>query len=56
MRVLEVFGYKRYLTGPSDHPVDAPDGTSKSMLLSGISLNIFIWILVLAAFLKGTVP
>ncbi len=26
MRALEVFGFKYYLTGPSDHPVNAPDG------------------------------
>jgi hypothetical protein len=32
MRALEVFGFKQYLSGPSDHPVDAPDGTSESML------------------------
>jgi hypothetical protein len=46
MRALEVFGFKHYLSGPSDHPVDAPDGTSESMLSSGISRNIFIWVLV----------
>ncbi len=46
MRALEVFGFKHYLSGPSDHPVDAPDGTSESMLLSGIQRNIFIWVLV----------
>ena len=46
MRALEVFGFKHYLSGPSDHPVDAPDGTSESMLLSGISRNIFIWVLL----------
>ncbi len=46
MRALEVFGFKHYLSGPSDHPVDPPDGTSESMLLSGISRNIFIWVLV----------
>ncbi len=46
MRALEVFGSKLYLTGPSDHRVDAPDGTSESMLSSGISRNIFIWVLV----------
>ncbi len=37
---------KYYLTGPSDHPVNAPDGTSESMLSSGISRNIFVWVLV----------
>ncbi len=36
MRVLEVFGFEHFLTGPSDHQVDAPDGTSESMLSSGI--------------------
>jgi hypothetical protein len=36
MRALEVFGFKHYLSGPSDHRVDAPDGTSESMLSSGI--------------------
>ncbi len=41
MRELEVFGFKHHLTGLSDDPVDAPYGTSESMLLSGISLNIF---------------
>ncbi len=46
MRALEVFGFKHYLSGPSDHPVDAPDGMSESMLLSGISHNIFIWVLL----------
>ncbi len=46
MRALEVFGFQHYLSGPSDHPVDAPDGTSESMLSSGISRNIFIWVLV----------
>jgi hypothetical protein len=46
MRALEVFGFKHYLSGRSDHPVDAPDGTSESMLSSGISRNIFIWVLV----------
>jgi hypothetical protein len=46
MRALEVFGFKHSLSGPSDHPVDAPDGTSESMLSSGISRNIFIWVLV----------
>ncbi len=47
MRALEVFGFKHYLSGPSNHPVDAPDGKSESMLLSRISRNIFIWVLVL---------
>ncbi len=51
MRALEVFGFKHYLSGPSDHPVDAPDGTSESMLLSGISRNIFIWVLLLVLLL-----
>ncbi len=46
MRALEVFGFKHCLSRPSDHPVDAPDGTSESMLSSGISRNIFIWVLV----------
>ncbi len=46
MRTLEVFGFKHYLSGPSDHPVDAPDSTSESMLSSGISRNIFIWVLI----------
>ena len=32
MRALEVFGFKHYLSGPSDHPVDAPDGTYELML------------------------
>ncbi len=32
MRALEVFGFKQYLTGPSDHPLDAQDGMSESML------------------------
>ncbi len=51
MRALEGFGFKHYLTGPSDHLVDAPwpDGTSESMLSSGISGNIFIWVLLLVA-------
>ncbi len=39
MGALEVFGFKHDLTGPSDHPVDA-------MLSSGISRNIFIWVLL----------
>jgi hypothetical protein len=52
MRVLEVFGFKHYSTGPSDHPVDAPDGTSKSMLSSRISHNIFIWVLLLVVIHK----
>jgi hypothetical protein len=47
MRALEVFGFKRYLTDPSDHQVDSPDGTSESMWSSGISHNIFIWALLL---------
>ncbi len=47
MRALEVFGFKNYLTGPSDHPVDAPDGTSELMLSSGISHNIFIWVIIM---------
>ncbi len=46
MRALEVFGFKHYLSGLSDHPVDAPDGTSESMLSSGIWRNIFIWVLL----------
>ncbi len=46
MRALEVFGFKHYLSGPSDHQVDFPDGTSESMGLSGISCNIFIWVLL----------
>jgi hypothetical protein len=46
MRALEVFGFKHDLTGASNHPVDALDGTSESMLSSGISRNIFIWVLV----------
>ncbi len=41
------FFLKHYLIGPNYHPVDAPDGTSESMLSSGISRNIFIWVLVL---------
>jgi hypothetical protein len=45
MRALGFFGFKHYLTGLSDHP-DALDGTSESMMLSGISLNIFILVLV----------
>ncbi len=36
MRALEVFGFKHYLTGSSDHQVDAQDGTSESMGSSGI--------------------
>jgi hypothetical protein len=31
MRELEVFGFKHYLIGLSDHQVDAPDGTSELM-------------------------
>ncbi len=31
MRALEFFGLKYYLTGPSDNPVNAQDGISKSM-------------------------
>jgi hypothetical protein len=54
MRALEVFGFKHYLSGPSDHPVDAPDGTSESMLSSGISRNIFIWVLVRVAMVTVT--
>ncbi len=42
-RVLEVFDFKHYLSGLSDHWVDAPDGTSVSMGLSGVSRNILIW-------------
>ncbi len=47
MIVLEVFDFKHYLTGLSDHQVDALDGRSESMLSSRISRNIFIWVLVL---------
>jgi hypothetical protein len=32
MRALEVVGFKHDLSGPSDHPVDALDGTSELML------------------------
>ncbi len=46
MRVLEVFGFKHNLTGLSDHPVDAPDGTSELMLSSGISSHVFNWVLL----------
>ncbi len=46
MRALEVFGFKHYLSCPSDHPVDAQYDTFESMLSSGISRNIFIWVLV----------
>ncbi len=46
MRALEVFGFRHNLTGPSDHRVDASDGTSESMGSSGISRNIFIWVLL----------
>ncbi len=33
MRALEVFDFKYYLSGQSDHRVDALDGTSESMTL-----------------------
>jgi hypothetical protein len=46
MRALEVFDFTHYLSGPCDHSVDALDGTSESMLSSGILRNIFIWVLV----------
>ncbi len=36
MSVLEVFGFKHYLTGPSDHQVDALDG-------SHVQINGVIW-------------
>ncbi len=39
MRALEVFGFKHDLTGPSNHPVDAPDGTSESMAFDAVVRN-----------------
>jgi hypothetical protein len=56
LRALEVLGFKHYLSGPSDHPVDAPDGTSQSMLSSRISRNIFIRVLVWVACLYMFMP
>ncbi len=46
MRALDVFGFKHNLTGPSDHLVDASDGTSELMGSSGIYHNIFICVLI----------
>jgi hypothetical protein len=47
MRALEVFDFKHYLSGPSDHQVDAQDDTFESMGSSRIQRNFFIWVLVL---------
>ncbi len=53
MREFELFGFLNYSTGPSDHRVDAPDGTSKGIGSSGISHNIFNWVVTGWILIKG---
>ncbi len=46
MRAREVFDFKKYISGQSDHQAGDLDGTSESMGSSEISRNILIWVLV----------
>jgi hypothetical protein len=39
MSALEIFGFKNYLTGQSDHPADALDGTSEILRINAVVQN-----------------